>query len=57
MITDHKSLLALLRPKKGIPPLAAACLQQWAILLSAYMYVSSGQLRSMPTLIVSRGYP
>jgi len=25
-------------PKKGIPSLAAACLQKWAILLSAYGY-------------------
>ena len=38
MVTDHKSLLALLELKKGIPPLAAARLQQWAILLSAYTY-------------------
>ena len=38
MVTDHKPLLALLGPKKGIPPLAAARLQRWAILLSGYTY-------------------
>ena len=38
LITDHKPLLAILGPKKGIPPLAAARLQCWAILLSAYNY-------------------
>ena len=29
-------MLPILGPKKGIPPLAAARLQRWAILLSAY---------------------
>ena len=38
LITDHKSLTTILGPKKGIPSLAAACLQRWAILLSAYNY-------------------
>ena len=37
-MTDHKPLLALLGPQKGIPPLAAARLQRWAVLLSAYTY-------------------
>ena len=36
--TDHKPLTAILGPKQGIPPLAAARLQRWAILLSAYTY-------------------
>ena len=39
LITDHKPLTAILGPKKGIPSLAAACLQRWAILLSAYDYI------------------
>lgn len=38
LITDHKPLLAILGPKKGIPSLAAARLQRWAMLLSAYKY-------------------
>ena len=38
LVTDHKPLLAILGPKKGIPPLAAARLQRWAVLLSAYTY-------------------
>ena len=35
---DHKPLTAILGPKKGIPPLAAARLQRWAWILSAYKY-------------------
>ena len=38
LITDHKPLLSILGPKKGIPQLAAARLQRWAYLLSAYVY-------------------
>ena len=38
LITDHKPLLAILGPKKGVPTLAAARLQRWAVLLSAYSY-------------------
>ena len=38
LITDHKPLTAILGPKKGIPTLAAARLQRWALLLSAYNY-------------------
>ena len=38
IITDHKPLTAILGPKKGIPPLAAARLQRWAWILSAYQY-------------------
>ena len=36
LITDHKPLTTILGPKKGILSLAAARLQQWALLLSAY---------------------
>ena len=38
LVTDHKPLVTLLGPKTGIPTLAAARLQRWAILLSAYQY-------------------
>ena len=38
LVTDHKPLLAILGPKQGIPPLAAARLQHWAVLLSVYTY-------------------
>ena len=38
LITDHKPLTTILGPKKAIPSLAAARLQRWAILLSAYDY-------------------
>ena len=38
LVTDHKPLTAILGPKKGIPPLAAARLQRWAWILSAYTY-------------------
>ena len=38
LVTDHKPLTAFLGAKKGIPSLAAARLQRWAVLLSAYQY-------------------
>ena len=38
LVTDHKPLVTILGPKRGIPTLAAARLQRWAILLSAYQY-------------------
>ena len=38
LFTDHKPLLAILGPKKAIPPMAASQMQRWAVLLSAYQY-------------------
>lgn len=38
LVTDHKPLLSILGPKKGIPPLAAARMQHWALILAAYQY-------------------
>ena len=36
LITDHQPLVTLFGPKKGIPSLAAAWLQRWALELSSY---------------------
>ena len=38
LVTDHQPLTTILGPKKGIPSAAAAQLQRWVILLSAYTY-------------------
>ena len=38
IVTDHNSLTAILGPKKGISPLAAAGLQRWSWTLSVYHY-------------------
>jgi hypothetical protein len=43
---DHKPLTAILGPMKGKPSLAAARLQTWALLLSAYEY----EIKSMITV-------
>ena len=38
LITDHKPLTVIFGPKRGIPPLTAARIQRWALLLSSYNY-------------------
>ena len=38
LVTDHKPLLSIFGPKYTISSLAAAHLQRWAVLLSAYSY-------------------
>ena len=38
LITDHKPLTTILGLKRGIPPLAAAWMQLWGLLLAAYTY-------------------
>ena len=38
LVTDHKPLCKILGPKESIPPLAAAKMQRWALILSAYQY-------------------
>ena len=38
LITNHKPLLTIFHPAKGIPEMAASRLQWWAIILSAYNY-------------------
>ena len=38
LVTDHQPLLTILGPKRGLPTLAAARIQRWAIALAAYVY-------------------
>ena len=38
LVTDHKPLVTIFNPKKGIPSLAAARLQRWALILASYQY-------------------
>ncbi len=38
LITDHKPLLSIFSPDKGIPQMAASRLQRWAIILASYNY-------------------
>ena len=38
LITDHKPLLSIFNPAKGIPEMIASRLQRWAITLSSYNY-------------------
>ena len=38
LVTDHKPLCKIMGPKESIPPLAAAKMQRWALILSAYQY-------------------
>ncbi|XP_054279190.1 uncharacterized protein K02A2.6-like [Macrosteles quadrilineatus] len=38
LVTDHRPLIFLLGPTKGIPTLAAARIQRWALTLAAYQY-------------------
>ena len=51
LLTDHKPLLAILGPKKGISSLAAARLQRWAV-LHIIMRSNSSQLMTMAMLTV-----
>nr|XP_050045697.1 uncharacterized protein K02A2.6-like [Dermacentor andersoni] len=38
LVTDHKPLTGLFHPERPIPHMAAARIQRWALLLSAYHY-------------------
>ena len=38
LLMDHKPLTSILGQKAGIPTLAAARMQRWALILSAYQY-------------------
>lgn len=43
LMTDHKPLVALFHPDRPVPVMAAARIQRWALLLSAYDYVIKHQ--------------
>ena len=38
LLTDHKPLFTIFGPKTGVPPLAAARLQRWALILATYQH-------------------
>ena len=38
LLTDHQPLVTILGPKTGVPPLAAARMQRWSLILAAYQY-------------------
>ena len=38
LVTDHRSLCKIFGHDQGVPPLAAARMQRWALILSAYQY-------------------
>ncbi|KAG6928696.1 hypothetical protein G0U57_007605, partial [Chelydra serpentina] len=38
LLTDYRPLTSIFGPYTGIPPLAASCMQHWALLLSAHTY-------------------
>ncbi|KAL0154170.1 hypothetical protein M9458_050528 [Cirrhinus mrigala] len=38
LYADHKPLVKIFGPKRGIPTLAAARLQRWSLILAAYQY-------------------
>ena len=38
LVTDHQPLTTIFGPKRGVPSLAAARMQRWALLLAAYTY-------------------
>ena len=55
ILSDHKPLQYLLGETRGIPAMASAHIQRWALMLSAYNYATSLE-QIMPTLMVSVDY-
>ena len=47
LITDHKPLVIIFHPNKGIPEMAASRLQRWGIILSSYSYEVKYQLLTL----------
>ena len=38
LLTDHQPLVTILGPKTGVPPLVAARMHRWSLILAAYQY-------------------
>ena len=67
LMTDYRPLLKILGPHEGVPTLAAARLQRWALILSAYRYnllytpgldnVEADLLSRLPVKIGGKQFP
>ncbi len=59
LITDHKSLTTILGPKKGVPAVAAARLQRWAVQLwePTIMILNFALRGTMEMLMPYQGFP
>ncbi|PIK47183.1 hypothetical protein BSL78_15953 [Apostichopus japonicus] len=51
LVTDHQPLTRIFGPKSAIPPLAAARMQRWALILAGYQYESIALLHKTPMRI------
>ena len=54
LVSDHRPLVTILGPTKAVPPLAAARMQHWALILQAYSSSSSSSSSSFPTFMWGR---
>ena len=58
LVTDHRPLCKILGHNQGVPALAAARMQRWALILSAYSYKTEYQcadcLSRLPATITAR---
>lgn len=52
LVTNHKTLTTILRPKKGVPLIVAAHLQKWALKLAAYTHTTSNFVQPRNTLMM-----
>ena len=60
LVTDHRPLVKMFGPKEGVPSLAAARLQLWALILSSYNYqleyvpgVTNAEANMLPRLPIA----
>ena len=58
LLTDHQPQLTILGPKTSVPPLAAARMQRWSLILAAYisMKLSVGSLLNMQMQMLCQGW-